>query len=53
MVLGPFNTTTKGDYLYEFDWNGKHFLIDSRLKIWTFTPYNVWRQVGAVQELFP
>ena len=46
-------TTTKGDYLYAFDWNGKHFLIDSRLKIWTLTPYNVWRQVGAVQELLP
>ncbi|MGC6533702.1 MAG: hypothetical protein ACON34_11945 [Flavobacteriales bacterium] len=53
LVLGPISTTTKGDYLYEFDWNDKHFLIDSRLKIWTLTPYNVWRQVGAVQELLP
>lgn len=51
LILGDFSASTQGDYRYVFDWNDKRFQVDSRHKIWTLTPYNVWRQVGELKEL--
>lgn len=51
LPIGTFQPTKRGDYQWRLEWEGREFLADSRNKLWTMTPYNVWRPVGEVEVL--